>query len=192
LGNDFHPEQIKYIKMLAQQAQVKKIIFISSTSIYPPSNQWAHEYNTIINTNTGNTSLFNAEQILTKDASYDLTIIRFGGLMGQQRIPGKYFSNKPLVVGDAPVNYIHQIDAIRMIHWIIEKELWNEVFNGVAPQHPKRAEVYEKNAADFNFPPPLSYAPAGSESFKTISADKILSTGFKFDYQNPLNFDYLT
>jgi nucleoside-diphosphate-sugar epimerase len=189
-GADFYVEQIKYVKILAQQAQVKKLIFISSTSIYSNSLQIAYESDLIDKENTGNIALFQAEQILLNEGPYDLTIVRMGGLMGEKRIPGKYFSGKSNVLGHLPVNYIHQKDAIRMIHWIIQNNLWNEVFNGVAPLHPSRKSVYEKNATQFHFPPPLSYDLSEKETRKIVNSDKIMETGFVFEFPEPLDFDY--
>ncbi len=190
LGENYHPEQIKYIKTLAHQSHIKKIIFVSSTSVYPSAQQIAFEKDELSVENTGNKAIYRAEQLIQNDSNFDWCIIRFGGLMGQQRIPGKYFSNKQQVVGDHPVNYIHQVDAIRMIHWVISNDLWQEIYNGVAPEHPKRADIYEKNALDYGFPPPLSYASSSLEPTKTIDSSKIIATGFSFAFPNPLDFPY--
>lgn len=185
----FYPEQMKFLKEMIVQKGIKKVIYVSSTSVYPDQNQTAKEDDLLQVENTGNIPLFRAEQLLWKERSYDLTIIRFGGLLGIDRVPGKYFSGKKEVVGDTPVNYIHREDAINMVIWIIEKGLWNQIFNGVAPYHPPRREVYEKNAADLGFPPPQSYVSEGSK-WKEIAAAKILKTGFEFKMPNPLDFSY--
>lgn len=186
----FHPEQIKYIKSMAVQAGVKKIVYISSTSIYPDQNKVLDETFTLTKENTGNMSLFQAENILLQESEYDLTIIRFGGLLGVDRVPGKYFSGKSNVIGDSPVNYIHRDDAVGISAWVIENNLWNQVFNGVAPLHPKRKLVYEKNALDLGFLPPNDYATAGKTDWKQISSQKIQSAGYKFQILNPLDFWY--
>lgn len=187
---DFYPEQIKFLKEMVVQKGIKKIIYISSTSVYPDLNQEAREEDSINVGNAGNIPMFKAEQILWQEKTYDLTIIRFGGLLGIDRIPGKYFSDKVDVQGDTPVNYIHREDAINMVIWIIEKGLWNQTFNGVAPQHPKRREIYEKNARDLDFLPPRSYT-SELANWKEIQAAKILETGFEFKMPNPLDFTYL-
>ncbi len=190
LPSTHHPEQIKFLKEMAIQAGIKKVIYISATSVYPDQNQIARETDKLTSETTGNAALFQSEQILLKDKNYDLTILRLGGLLGVDRIPGRYFSGKENVVGDTPVNYIHRNDACNLIQWIIEMKLWNEIFNGVAPEHPLRKNVYIRNAVDLGFPPPLNFAPEGVKSWKEISAEKILKTGFGFDYPNPLEFSY--
>ncbi|MDX5477917.1 MAG: NAD(P)-binding domain-containing protein, partial [Cyclobacteriaceae bacterium] len=73
LPDTFHPEQIKYLKALAIQGGVKKIIYVSSTSVYPDLNQIARESDELNLDTTGNRALFRAEQILSKDKEYDLT-----------------------------------------------------------------------------------------------------------------------
>lgn len=186
----FYVEQIKFAKALAVQSKVKKIIFVSSTSVYPDWNQKVDESFPLTLENSGSPGIFRAEQILQSEKSYDLTIIRFAGLLGVDRIPGRYFSGKQNVTGDSPVNYIHQEDAVRLSVWTIENSHWNETFNGVAPLHPLRKDVYEKNAEEFGFAAPLSYAPEGESNWKEISADKILSKGFQFQIPDPLDFWY--
>lgn len=174
---------------MAEQAGVKKIIYVSATSIYPDKNQVAHEEDSLGLENTGNKALLNAENILRSGKNIDLTIIRYGGLLGVDRIPGRYFSGKEDVQGKTPVNYIHRDDAVNLAMWILENSLWNEIFNGVAPEHPLRKEVYEKNALDLGFPPPASYLSEPA-SYKVISSEKIIETGFKFSIPNPLDFWY--
>ncbi|MCH6232634.1 NAD(P)-binding domain-containing protein [Cognataquiflexum rubidum] len=186
----FYVEQIKFVKALAVQSKVKKIIFVSSTSVYPDWNQKVDESFRLTMENTGSPGILRAEQIIQSEKSYDLTIIRFGGLLGVDRIPGRYFSGKSNVTGDSPVNYIHQVDAVRLSSWIIENNLWNETFNGVAPVHPLRRDVYEKNALELGFSPPVSYEKKGESMWKEISADKILATGFQFQIPDPLDFWY--
>ncbi len=186
----FHPEQVKFIKAMAAQRGVKKLIYTSATSVYPDLNQEAKESDPLDMQNTGNPGLLQAEQLLWLDRSYALTIIRFGGLMGGERIPGKYFASKADVVGDTPVNFIHQADAVGVVEWVIRQQLWDEVYNAVSPMHPQRKSIYEKNAVDYGFTLPLSYAPEGATPYKVISPDKLLDTGYQFRYADPLDYVY--
>ena len=186
--DSFHPEQIKYVKALALEYKIPKIIYTSATSVYPDNNGLAKESDII--TKENNPALYNAEQILWKDKTYDLTVIRYGGLLGVDRIPGRYFSGKENVTGDTPVNYIHRDDAVSLAQWIIENGLWNETYNGVAPIHPMRKDVYKKNAGELGFPPPASYADRVEDSWKEVSPSKIMATGFRFQIPDPMDFWY--
>ena len=193
-GNgSFHLEQLNYLRTLIDRSSVKQVIFVSSTGIYPELNSLEkyRENYPITLENTGNDTLFQAESWMGKNREYDLSIVRFGGLMGKDRIPGKYFSGKENVAGHTRVNFIHQEDAVSMIAWIIEKGLWNETFNGVAPIHPLRREIYEKNAAELGLAPPASYQNESYGKDRLIDSSKILETGFEFKFPDPLEFSYL-
>lgn len=189
---DFYLEQLKYLKSMINQAGNKKVLFVSSTGIYPsnPSDQAYDESISISREIAGNQTLWDAEQMISKSANYELTILRFGGLMGGERVPGKYFGGKEHVKGHTRVNYIHQDDAVRLIAWILENDCWNEVFNGVAPVHSIRKDVYEKNSKDLNIEAPLSYEVPKSEEDRLIDSNKILQRGFVFKYPDPLDFPY--
>ena len=193
-GNgSFHLEQLNYLRTLIDRSSVKQVIFVSSTGIYPELNSLEkyRENYPITLENTGNDTLFRAESWMEKNRAYDLSIVRFGGLMGKDRIPGKYFSGKENVAGHTRVNFIHQEDAVSMIAWIIEKGLWNETFNGVVPIHPLRREIYEKNAVELGLAPPASYQNESYGKDRLIDSSKILEKGFEFKFPDPLEFSYL-
>jgi nucleoside-diphosphate-sugar epimerase len=192
-GNgEFHLEQLKYLRSLIDSSPIKKVIFVSSTGIYPESafeEKYAEEF-LLKHENAGNDILLRAELLMGKDRNYDLTIVRFGGLMGKDRIPGKYFSGKENVAGHTRVNFIHQYDAVGILAWVIEKELWDQTFNGVAPIHPTRRDIYEKNAAELGIAPPASYQNEPEGIDRLIDSSKILQAGFEFEFPNPLGFEY--
>ncbi|MDF2158761.1 epimerase [Algoriphagus sp. CAU 1675] len=189
---DFYLEQLKFLKGLIINSEIQHVLFVSSTGIYPtiPREKKYSEEEVLTLDNSGNPNLLRAEQLLEMDRTYDYSIIRFGGLMGEDRIPLKYFSGKEDVAGNTRVNFIHQLDAALMMEWIIEKSLWNETFNGVAPLHPKRKEIYKRIHQDFGIPLPKSFQKETEENNRLISSEKILQTGFAFQYPDPLEFPY--
>ncbi len=189
---DFYLEQIKFLKSMINQSKVKKVIFISSTGIYPSGpSEFPYDENCELSTdNVGNKTLWDAEKMISSSTNYDLTIIRFSGLMGEERIPGKYFAGKDNVVGHTRVNYIHQDDAVRAIAWVLENEIWGELFNATSPIHPKRKDVYEKNAESIGLEKPKSYAPEKEGEDRLVSTEKLLKTGFQYTYPDPLDFPY--
>lgn len=189
---EFYLEQLKFLRSMIDQSLVTQVIFVSSTGIYPetPQETEYNENSPLSKETSGNPTLLKAEELMEKDRDFDLTIVRFGGLMGGDRIPGRYFAGKENVVGHTRVNFIHQNDAVRLISWILEKELWNEVFNGVAPIHPLRKEIYERNHQDLGFQLPASYQQANAGEDRLISGMKILKTGFQFEFPDPVDFKY--
>jgi nucleoside-diphosphate-sugar epimerase len=177
---------------LVANSAVKQVIFISSTGIYPNENKAVpYTEEEVSESTAGNAILYRAEVLMGTSSRYDLTVLRMGGLMGEDRIPGTYFSGREQVVGHTRVNFIHQTDAARMIAWVINQGLWNQTFNGVAPEHPFRREVYANNSSTLGILPPVSYQDAADEKVgRWISSEKIRDTGFTFDFPNPLDFTY--
>ena len=187
-------QQLASLRDLVANSAVKQVIFISSTGIYPNKNKAVPytEEEEISESTAGNAILYRAEALMGASPTYDLTVLRMGGLMGEDRIPGTYFSGKEQVVGHTRVNFIHQVDAAGMIAWVIKQGLWNQTFNGVAPEHPLRREVYQHNASALGIPLPASFQDAADEDGgRLISSEKIVSTGFTFEYPDPLTFSYV-
>jgi nucleoside-diphosphate-sugar epimerase len=185
-------QQLASLRDLITGTEVKQVLFISSTGIYPNENKVVpYTEEEISESAAGNTILYRAEALMGTSSRYDLTVLRMGGLMGADRIPGIYFAGKEQVVGHTRVNFIHQTDAARMIAWVINQGLWNQTFNGVAPEHPLRREVYQHNASALGIHLPASFQDATDEEVgRLISSEKMLSTGFTFEYPDPLTFSY--
>ena len=106
-GDAFHIEQIQSLCAALTGTSVESILYVSSTSVYPDTNGVVTESSEIISTSP----LVQAEALLAR-TGIPLTIVRFGGLMGEGRIPGKYFIGKTVTTGQVPVNFIHQADAV--------------------------------------------------------------------------------
>ena len=187
-------QQLASLRDLVANSAVKQVIFISSTGIYPDQSKSVPytEEEEISESTAGNAILYRAEALMGTSPTYDLTVLRMGGLMGEDRIPGTYFSGKEQVVGHTRVNFIHQVDAAGMIAWVINQGLWNKIFNGVAPEHPLRREVYQRNSSALGISLPASFQDAADEEVgRLISSEKIVSTGFTFEYPDPLTFSYV-
>lgn len=186
----FYLEQLKFLRSMADQSSIKKIIFVSSTGVYPDQNNikaYTEELEITPET-TGNITQLKGEKMFS--GWEELTIVRFGGLLGDDRIPGKYVAGRENVNGHTRVNFIYRNDAARILEWIIDKELWNETYNGVAPIHSLRKDIYERNAADLGLESPKSYINNQEGADRIISGEKILKSGFEFEYPNPLDFPY--
>ncbi|WP_192347362.1 NAD(P)-binding domain-containing protein [Algoriphagus sp. Y33] len=186
----FYLEQLKFLRSMVDQSGIRKIIYVSSTGVYPDENrQDAYtEEEEITAATTGNLTQLKGE--LTFQGVRELTIVRFGGLLGDDRIPGKYVAGRDNVAGHTRVNFIYRNDATRMLAWVIEKEIWNTTLNGVAPVHSLRKDIYERNVLDLGLEAPKSYQNSSIENDRIVSGDKILRAGFEFDYPDPLDFPY--
>ncbi|TAF45919.1 MAG: SDR family NAD(P)-dependent oxidoreductase [Sphingobacteriales bacterium] len=122
---------------------IKKIIFISSTSVYPESNDWVDEATEIDKNSVNGLRMFNAEQVFRNNPNLQTTIIRMAGLIGTYRHPGRFFAGKQNIAnGLAPVNLICLADCIGLISTVIERDFWHKTINGVAPSHPCKQDFY--------------------------------------------------
>jgi len=213
-NKEFYKTQMEFIKnhLLENKKATKKVIFISSTSIYkdstfPLSASTIKESfeNDVQNVEDANRKdIFEAENVFieaSKKTDLEVVILRAGGLMGGKRVAGKYFAGKKdLNTGHIPVNFIHRKDLINIISLVAEKisenTLFNhkntnnfEVFNAVCPIHPIRKKVYEKNAIEHNFEAPTFLNDEQMIDYKIINSEKIQEKlGYEFIYPNPLYF----
>jgi nucleoside-diphosphate-sugar epimerase len=174
-------EKIQNLIPFIEKSIVSKVLFVSSTSVYGDENEIiTEETNPNPETESGRQLLL-AEAILQKNKNFETTILRFGGLIGEDRHPVKFLAGKEnLENPDAPVNLIHQNDCIAIIEEIINQSKWNIVFNAVAPFHPTREEYYTQKAKEQNLALP-KFSTEKSNIKKTISSDKI---------QNVLNYKF--
>ncbi|PXY44441.1 NAD(P)H-binding protein [Flavobacterium hydrophilum] len=178
-------EKIQNLIPFIEKSSVKKVLFVSSTSVYGDQNDLiTQETNPNPETESGKQLLL-AENILQKNENFETTILRFGGLIGEDRHPVKFLAGKEnLENADAPVNLIHQNDCISIIEEILNQSKWNEVFNAVAPFHPTREEYYTQKAKEQNLILP-KFSAEKSNIRKVISSDKIENNlNYQFQLEN--------
>ena len=77
------------------------------------------------------------------------TIIRFGGLMGEDRIAGKYTQGKSLK--DGLSHYIHKMDAVGIIKEVILQNINSTTIDAIAPKQALKSVIFVKNGKKFNF-----------------------------------------
>jgi nucleoside-diphosphate-sugar epimerase len=157
-----------------KKSSVQKVIFISSTAVYNDDYAKVTETTqTIPDTENGKQLLEVEKLFLLSIFDFGTTIIRFGGLIGDDRHPIYFLAGKEnLGNPNAPVNLIHQIDCIGIIEKIIELDCWNNTFNAVAPFHPKRKEYYTQKAIELGLPLP-QFAETNTSFGKIIHSNKV-------------------
>ena len=193
-GDAFHPQQIGYLVDAIRKQGARHIIYVSSTSVYPEQTEPVRpsvEDDVQTLAQSAAPALVEAEQkVLTLAPERLVTILRCGGLMGYERIPGKYVAGKTIDTGTVPVNYIHRDDVIGLLSTILATKLPG-TFNAVAPEHPTREAIYRKSCADFGYEFPTFVTPDKPLAYKVISPDKLIQvTNYQFSYPNPLDFPY--
>jgi len=168
-----HPK-IKYIE---------KIFFVSSTSVYPNINMNFTE-DFIIEDDSKKKIVFLAENLVKQKTNY---ILRLSGLSGYNRMPGKFFSGKLLSDSSAIVNFVHRDDVINVVEFFIENEIHDGIFNVCAPIHPTKKELYSLHCRILNLQLPI-FENKNNVLNRKISTEKLLETGFRYEYTNPMDF----
>ena len=97
---------------------------------------------------------FSAIEQVIRNSKNPSTIIRLAGLFDQRRHPGRWFANKVLNNPNGTVNLLHLNDCLGIIEKIITHQVWDEVFNACADEHPSRKDFYSRASRALGSPPP--------------------------------------
>ncbi len=165
--------KIKTLLPFIGEAKIKKVLFVSSTSVFADDNAIVTESTKPNPPTESGKQLLVAEQLLQNQANFQTTIVRFGGLIGENRHPIYFLAGRKGIENpEAPINFIHQKDCISLIEAIIEKDFWNETLHGVAPQHPSRKAYYTKKAQELQLPLP-EFEDTKPSVGKTVASEKV-------------------
>lgn len=170
--------KIKNVIPFIEKSTIENVLFISSTSVYGEENLIVTEETELNPDTESGKQLIKSEQLLQSNPNFKTAILRFGGLIGEDRHPIKFLAGRTNVENpNAPINLIHQEDCIGIILEILrqaqnDKLECNETFNAVTPFHPSRKEYYTQKAIDLNLALP-EFNDENSNLGKTISSSKI-------------------
>ncbi|NEU08923.1 SDR family oxidoreductase [Flavihumibacter sp. R14] len=152
--------------------QLEKIIFISSTSVYPESNSVITESEIAQPETSGGRLLKEVEDQFLSVPGKSVIVLRLAGLVGPERHPGRFFKGKKGIPnGLAPVNLIHRDDVIGIIERIIQDDSTAGVYNACSPSHPSKSDFYRLAAATLGEPVPEFIPEKGN--WKIISGKRV-------------------
>ncbi len=181
------PAQIGQLIPLILNSGIQKVIFISSTSVYPEKHQVAREDDLFSPDKGSGKALLLAENLLNSLTDFKTTILRFGGLIGADRNPARFLLKAQRPVANTPVNLIHRDDCIGIIVAVLEQELWGETLNACCPEHPLKKDFYGRAARISGLPAPLVSDQA--EAYKIIDSSKLIRMlGYAFIYPSPTDY----
>jgi nucleoside-diphosphate-sugar epimerase len=157
-----------------ENSTIKNVLFVSSTSVYADDDSIVTENTICLPETEGGKQLLLAENILKSNLKFNTTVLRFGGLIGENRHPIRFLAGRKNIENpESPVNLIHQDDCIAIILQIIDHNIWDETFNAAAPFHEKRKDYYTKKAIEFGLQlPEFNYEKKSIG--KTIDSNKLI------------------
>jgi nucleoside-diphosphate-sugar epimerase len=170
-----------------ENTTIRKVIFVSSTSVYADDNSTVTESTKPETETESGKQLLEVEQLLQNNKNFKTTIIRFGGLIGENRHPIHFLAGRKNIENPyAPINLIHQLDCIGIIEEILrqaqnDKLGFGEIFNAVAPFHPTRKTYYSEKALELNLLLP-EFDESKPSVGKIISSEKVETVlGYHFE-----------
>lgn len=183
-----HPAQIGAILEQAQKGSVQNLLFVSSSSVYPSVNREVREDEEETPDKDSGKALRKAEEAVFEAYGDHATVLRLSGLVGYERMPGRFLANKKEVKnGEAPVNLIHQDDCVGLTIRIIEGGHWGKVYNGAAPEHPLRKDFYKKAAQKAGLIPPSFADDEEPPSYKIVDGSKAREElDYSYAYPDPM------
>jgi nucleoside-diphosphate-sugar epimerase len=135
--------KIAAIATFAAQYLIKEILFISSTSVYGDANSIVDETTAPNPQTPSGHQVLKAEQELQQNTNFRTTILRFSGLVGPDRHPGRFFTGKKNIPnGQAPINLIHLDDCIGITLEIIKRNAYGYIYNASSPDHLQKQHFY--------------------------------------------------
>ena len=178
-------EAFKALITQIERSPIRKVLFISSTSVYADSTELNPDPITEDDLSAlQSCPLLDIENLLSSQQHFETSIIRLSGLIGYQRHPGRFFlqrhdnqepSCKPIRNPDGYVNLIHRDDCIGIIQALLKQDSWGEIFNGCSSQHPTRREFYTWAIADYshNDTIEMNFSTDHTQSYKIIDGSKV-------------------
>lgn len=121
---------------LVRESQLSRLIFISSTGAYQQTEGVLTETDLVPATEGSSAVLQQAEQLFLGLASPSLTVtvLRFAGLVGPGRHPGRFMAGRKGLTGPRqPVNLVHLQDCITATKLVLKADKPGAVYNLSAP-----------------------------------------------------------
>ena len=183
---EIYGEQIEAVLLNLQISPVRSLIFASSTSVYADTNGSVKEEDELTPYDARSKVLLDIEERLAWSLQFEATIVRFGGLYGEDRFPGGSAGAVVAQHGESRVNLIHRDDAIWVLSEIINADSRGEVFNACADGHPTLRELYTAWAQLRGVPPP-TFTDSGPPRYKIVNNEKFKRRfNYKYLHPNPL------
>jgi len=192
---DYHTRQIESVLTRVEASPIRWVIFASSTGVYPKTAGTVTEADQPPGRpaamdgprrSTGRV-LIDIEGRLMNHPDLDVTILRFAGLYGGDRHPGRFLAGRSGIGRpESPVNLVHQDDCVGVVTAVLEQEARGEVFNVCANGHPSRRELYTTAARALELEPP-TFAEETDAEGKVVSNERLRTVlGYTLQHPDPL------
>ncbi|MBC3764524.1 SDR family oxidoreductase [Neptunicella marina] len=177
----------------AKTAGTKKLLFISTTSVYGEQTGVITESSPLQPTTASGQCHQLIEQVVFDVFAQAGAVMRLAGLVGENRHPARYLAGKTDIAnGQHVVNLVHQTDVINAINSLIQHHAFGDIYHLCSHDHPTRQAYYQWACDTLGLPPAQfeesNYAP--KDQGKLIDAQQSCQKlGLELRYPSP--FDML-
>lgn len=174
----------------AREVGTRHVIVFSSTSVYPdePAEYTEEDAQRITSRHTG-IAMKDLEDVYREAGLKQLTILRFGGLFGPGRQPGRFVLRSGEVKNPGQVvNMTHLEDVIGAVCFVIGRTAGDEVYNIVSPKHPFRGDFYREALRNLGVSDRVRIPrfDAEKENLRKVLSDHICRHGYVFKEPDPI------
>lgn len=188
---DYGVKVAQLVDAAKQRGITERIILLSSTAVYQGLEGIVDEdtkLDIVASKPLEKTQILYAAEQVVLNLQHQGSVLRLAGLVGPERHPGKFLqAKKALKDSTAPVNLIHQQDAVGLILSLLTNTSPQGVFNGVSDTHVTKAAYYQTAAKSLGLPLPISSADNLLDSTRVVSGEKVKrELGYSFIYPDLL------
>lgn len=173
----------------ASTNNINQIILLSSTGVYTGKLGTVNEQSSLKFDIDKVSQLQQAEQaVLNYSGCHQ--VLRLAGLVGPNRLPGKFLAGKTHVSDPhTPINLIHQQDVVNIICRFISQPELSGVYNCVSPTISTRSEFYTQAAIASGLEPPTFVDIEETAKERNVCTQKLDTTlNYRFEYPDLLGW----
>lgn len=174
----FYGDQLA--KLVDQFKSLKKVVFLSSISVYPRHSANYSEDFEFLEREMQN-PIYYAESKLSEIVKDKLIIMRLGGLFGPGRHPALALQGRNDVENPSgTINLVHRNDVIDSLLHVLKAD-FTGILNVVYPEHPWRKEFYTHVFRKYGLEP-INFVISPTVDRQIITTKITKDLGYRFSY----------
>lgn len=157
-GDNDYLTRLQSLKSHMLPGRLKKLIFISTTGVYPEAGVMTEDG--AVAHSPSSSTLLAAEQMFIQAPELlapggQVSVLRFSGLVGPRRHPGRFLAGKTDIKGPAQsVNLVHLDDCVAACISLLNAKTVSQAYNLCIPEHQTKGEFYVVAALALGLEPP--------------------------------------
>ena len=189
-GRTDYADKIAQLVNAAQKRGItQRIILLSTTGVYQGLTGIVNEESRL-NTTIAKVAMIEAAEQVVLKFKPQANVIRLAGFLGPDRPPREFvLASTTLTDSMAPVNFIHQQDAVGLIESLLTTGANSGIFNGVCDTHVSKRHFYQVATKALPLDAAVLSSNGANDIDKIVSGDKAKQgLNYKFIYPELLTW----